>query len=70
LHSADVSPRHVEFPALVVADLANAGLTFRDRTAVSAGEAANSIAINFFVKLSFADVLIEYFAEGGHRIYL
>jgi hypothetical protein len=63
LHSSDVSPRDVEFPALVVADLAHPGLPLCNRTAVSAGVATKAVALNGFVQLAFADILIQDFAE-------
>jgi hypothetical protein len=63
LHSADIAPRHVKLPALVVANLANTGLTFGNGATVSAGKAADSIAFDFLVQLAFADVLIKDFAQ-------
>ena len=63
LHSAHVSPRNVELSAVVVADLANSGLSFRNWTTMAAGIAAEAIALNGFVQFAFADILIQDFAE-------
>src|SRR5207248_7872132 len=63
LHSADVSPGDVQFPTLVVTDLANARLPFGNRAAVTAGEAANPIPFNGLVQLAFTDMLIQNFTE-------
>jgi len=68
LHSADITPWHVELPALVIADFANPGLSFSNGTAVSAGEAANAIALNRFPQPTFADVLVQNVAEGRHLL--
>jgi hypothetical protein len=67
LHSANVAPRHVEGSGPVETDFADSSLTFWNGTAMSTGVAANAIAIDGFVEFAFADVLIEDFAEGGHR---
>src|SRR5271154_49853 len=68
LHSGGVSPRHVEGSAAVVADFADAGLTFGNGAAMTAGETADAVAFEFFVErgLRFADLLVEDVAEGGH----
>ncbi len=67
LHAAHISPGHVQSAAAVVANLADSGLPFRDGTAMAAGEAAKPIAVELFVKLAFACVLVDDIAEGGHR---
>jgi hypothetical protein len=69
LRSGDVSPGHVECSALVIANLANAGLTVGDRATVSAGKTANAIFVEPLVKerIGFADSLIENAAKGRHR---
>jgi hypothetical protein len=64
LHPADVSPRDVELPALVVADFAHPCLAFGDGAAVSTGVATKAVAFNGFVQFAFADILIQDFAEG------
>src|SRR5437867_2148794 len=67
LNSSDVTPRHVQFSALIKANFAHAGLPFENRTAMPAGETANAIAINRLVKFAFADVMIQDFAKSGHQ---
>ena len=66
LHSADISPGHVQLSAVIESHLAHTWLAFRNRTAVSAGKAAHPIAINWLVemKIAFAHMLIEDFAQG------
>jgi hypothetical protein len=49
LHTADVAPGNVQRAALVIADLADSGLTLRNGATMSAGVAANPIAIEFLV---------------------
>ena len=66
LYSTDVSPRDVKLAALVVADLAHAGLALKDGTTMSTGKTTNAIAINRLVKLAFTDVLIQDFTQSGH----
>jgi hypothetical protein len=70
LHSADISPRHVELSALVEADFTDANLSLWNGTAMPTGKAADAVTLNRLVKFAFSDVLIEYFAEGGQRIPL
>ena len=70
LHAADVAPRHVEMSAAVVAHLAHAGLSIRNRTLVPAGIAAYSVLIvELLHKLGrrFAHILIEDLLQGGHN---
>jgi hypothetical protein len=67
LHPANVTPGNVEFSALVVANLAHAGLALKNGAAMSASETANAIAFNRLVKLAFADVLVEDVPERRHR---
>jgi len=66
LHSADITPWHLELPTLVVAYFADPGLSFSNGTAVSASEAANAIALNRFPQPAFADVLVQNVTEGRH----
>jgi hypothetical protein len=66
LHPAHISPRHVERARLVVAYLANSGLTVGDGTAMTAGVAAHPIAIEFLVQITFTDVLVNDVAKGRH----
>ena len=70
LHSGGVSPGGVEGAGAIEADLANAGLAIGDRAAVSAGEAADAVVVEFFVERGggFADVVIEDLTEGGHGV--
>jgi len=66
LHSAHVAPGNVELSTEVVAHFAYTRLPLGNRTAVPAGKAPHSIAINFLVQIAFADLLIEDFAQGRH----
>jgi hypothetical protein len=70
LHSAHVAPGHIERSILVVADLANTGLSLSNRATMPAGEAADAIALNRLVEFAFAYLLIEDFAEGIQGIPL
>jgi hypothetical protein len=67
LHSADISPRHVERASLVVAYFANSGLTVGNRTAVAAGIAAHPVAIESLVQITLTDVLVNDVAKSRHR---
>ena len=66
LDAADVPPGYVQRSPFVVADLADAGLAFRDWAAVAARIAAHAAAVEFFVQLPLADVFVDDVAEGGH----
>ena len=66
LHAAHVSPWDKELAATVIANLANTLLAFGDRAVVSAGKAADSAAFDWFVKLAFANLLVQNFLEGRH----
>ena len=68
LHSAHISPGHVERAALVVAHFADSGLTIGNGTAVTAGVAAHPVAIEFLVQIALTDVLVNDVAKGRHRI--
>jgi hypothetical protein len=63
LDSADVAVGDVELAAEVEADFADSGLPFGDGALVSAGVAAQAIAVQRFHQLrrGFADVLAEDF---------
>ena len=67
LHAAHVAPGHVEHAALVVAHLADSGLTIRNGTAVAAGIAAHPVAIELVVQLALTDILVDDVAKGGHK---
>ena len=67
LHSAHISPRHVERAPLVVTYFANSRLTFGDGTAVTAGVAAHPVAIEFLVQITLTDVLVNDVAKARHR---
>jgi methylmalonyl-CoA mutase cobalamin-binding subunit len=67
LHGADISPGHEEGATLVVTYFADSGLTIRNGTAVTAGEAAYPVAVKFFVQVPFVDVLINDFTKGRHE---
>ena len=68
LHAGGVSPWNEEGAGAIEADFADSGLAVRDGAAVSAGEAADAVVVEFFVKRGggFADVVVEDLAEGGH----
>src|SRR6266849_7702896 len=66
LHTADIAPGNVQGSATVVANLANSGLTIRDRTAVPTGETAHPVTVKFLVKLVLADVLVDDIPQGRH----
>jgi hypothetical protein len=63
LDSADVAVRDVEFAGEVEADFADSGLAFGDGTLVSAGVAAQPVAIERFHQFGsgFANLLIQDF---------
>jgi hypothetical protein len=68
LDAAYVPPRDIQFAAAVVADLADAGLAFRDGAGVSAGVAAEAVSVELLDQLgrSLADVRVEDVFECGH----
>ena len=66
LHSADVSPGHIELAAAVVANFADARLALRDGTAVPASETADAVAVEFLVKFALANMLVDNIAKSGH----
>ena len=68
LHAGGVSPWNEEGASAIEADFADSGLAVRDGATVSAGEAADTIVVEFFVKRggAFADALVEDLAEGRH----
>jgi hypothetical protein len=68
LSSGSVSPRNIECPTSVVADFAHSGLAFGNRATMSAGEAAHTMVLKFFVekRISLADSLVQNTAEGAH----
>jgi hypothetical protein len=67
LHSAYVAPGNIQGTALVEADLTNTGLALRNGATMTAGETANPVAIEFFVKITLTNVLVNDVAERGHR---
>jgi hypothetical protein len=64
LHSAHISPRHVQGSTLVVADLAYSGLSLSNGAAVPAGKAADAVTLDRLEELALANVFIEDFTEG------
>jgi hypothetical protein len=68
LRSGDVPPGDVERSALIVANLADAGLTLGNGATVAAGKTADAILVEPLVQMGigFADSLIENCAEGEH----
>jgi len=70
LDATDISPGNIEFAATVVTDFADASLAFGDGAGMSAGVAAEAIAVeglNEF-RSSLADVRVQDVFEGGHLI--
>jgi hypothetical protein len=51
LGGCGVSPGNVEGAGAVVADFADSELTFRNRTTMAAGEAADAIVAEIFVEM-------------------
>src|SRR5664280_2669529 len=70
LHPADVPPGHLEHSALVESHLANTGLSVGNGAAVSAREAAHTVAVKLLAQLrrSFPDFLLQDFLEVSHTI--
>src|SRR6516225_4711042 len=67
LHAGSVAPRYVELPAPVEADFAHPDLAVRNRTAMTAGKTPHKASVELFVKLTFANALVEHFFQGRHR---
>jgi hypothetical protein len=66
LHAAYVIPGDIENASAVVADLADSRQPIWDRTAVSAGEAPDTIIVQLLIKLALADVSIENVFQSSH----
>src|SRR4051794_744 len=66
LHAADVSPGYKELATMVVTYFADSGLTIRNGTTVTTGEAAYPVAVKFFVQVPLADVVVNDFTKGRH----
>ena len=69
LHPANVPPRDIQTAPFVEPHFANPEGAVWDRTAVSTGIAADAMAIERFVQLTFTGLLFEYFRERAHRPY-
>ena len=67
LHSAHITPGHIEHSSLVVAHFADAGLTIGNGTAVTAGVAAHPVAIQLLVQIALTDILVDDVAKGRHK---
>ena len=67
LGSGGVSPGNVERAAAVVANLADTGLPFGNRAAMSARKATHTITVKPFVKISFTNMFINDIAKRRHR---
>src|SRR6185312_5592916 len=65
LHTADISPRYIERSAFVEAYLADSRLAVSDGATVTTRITADTIAVQLFVEIAFADLLIENFAQRG-----
>src|SRR5207244_10017315 len=63
LNAADIAPGHIECPAPVVANLANAGLPVRDLATVSAGKTPHPVAVELFVEFALSNVFMNDFAQ-------
>ena len=68
LSSSSVSPRNEELTAPVVADFANTRLALGDGAAMSAGETAYAVVVEFLDEsgFGFVDAFVEDGAECGH----
>jgi hypothetical protein len=68
LHAGGVSPWRVKLSASVKADFTDSGLPLRNGTAMAAGKTTQTVIFELLVKriTSFADPLIEHFAQRGH----
>jgi len=66
LNAADIAPGHIECPAPVVANLANAGLPVRDLATVSAGKTPHPVAVELFVEFALSNVFMNDFAQRIH----
>ena len=69
LHPCGISPGNVKRAAAVVAHFADAGLALGNGAAVTAGETANAVVVEFLVEswIGLANSAVEDVAEGGHR---
>jgi len=70
LDATDVSPRNIKFAAAVIADLAYTSLAFGDGAGMSAGVAAEAIAVEGLdqFRSSLTDVTVQNVFEGWHLI--
>jgi hypothetical protein len=64
LDSANVAPRNIKFPTLVVANLADTHLPICDRATMATGKATDAVPLDGFVEIALANVLIQNFTEG------
>jgi hypothetical protein len=67
LHATDIAPWNIQRPTAVITNLAHAGLTVGNRACVAAGVTAHPIAVQFFVKLTLADILVDDIAKSSQR---
>ena len=66
LHYTGVAPGNVQGSAAVVANLADTRLALRDGAAVTTGETAYAIPVEFLVEFAFADVLVNDIPQRRH----
>src|SRR5438046_10014699 len=66
LNAADIAPGHIECPAPVVANLADAGLPVRDLATVSAGKTRHPVAVVLFVEFALSNVFMNDFSQCIH----
>src|SRR5262249_52337043 len=67
LHAADVSPRHQQASALVVADLADADGPVRQGTAVAAGNASQAAVRERFVQFTLSRLVRQHLSQSRHN---
>src|SRR5579864_7099924 len=69
LHSGGVPPGCVECAAAVVANLADARLTFRNGAAMTTGETTDAVIAEMLIQrvVGGSDLLIEDVVKGRHR---
>ena len=70
LHASGISEWNVKLSATIKTDFADSGLTLRNRAAVAAGKAADSLVPEVFHERGFSltNLLFENSTESGHSV--
>ncbi len=66
LHYTGIAPGNVQGPASVVANLADARLSLRNRPAVTTGKTTDPVPVKSLVKFALADVLVNEIPQRRH----